>query len=195
MKNKKKQKSEWIIILVVAVVLAALVGGMFYWEGRRMDEWVEEWEAIDEENGSGLGNVIDQDLVGTTWVWDETVFNNDEVMTPNYPGKATLTFSEDGMVAVTTDCNSGSGTYEATADGRLTLGPIAATRMFCFLLEEPSQETEFFQQLGQVNAYVMSDGQLVLNLMLDTGNMYFSPGTEAAREELTLEETGIEVAD
>lgn len=84
-------------------------------------------------------------------------------VTPNKPGAFTLTFASEGNVAIGTDCNSMSGTYEKIGSGgekqKITFGPIASTMMYC----EGSQEQEFSGLLAKTSAYAFTGkGELLL---------------------------------
>jgi len=109
-------------------------------------------------------------LEDASWVWVETIASNSDVFRPVQTEAFTLAF--DGtQVAISTDCNSGSGTYSAN-DGQLSFGPLASTKMYC----EGSQESDFFLMLRDVAGYQFSDnGQLILDLKFDSGSIVLRP--------------------
>ena len=92
------------------------------------------------------------------------------------PTKYTVTFGDDGQAAFEIDCNRGSGTFQTAAaaddSGSLTFGPIALTRMFC---PQPSDDTKVAAALGYVRSYLLSNGQLHLSLLADSGIMHWEP--------------------
>jgi len=92
------------------------------------------------------------------------------------PSKYTVTFGDDGQAAFQIDCNRGSGTFQTAApapdSGSLTFGPIALTRMFC---PQPSDDNKVAAALGNVRSYLLSNGQLHLSLMADSGIMHWEP--------------------
>ncbi len=108
-------------------------------------------------------------LFGKEWSWVRTMYNNDTIVVPAKPGVFTLTFNKDGRVNASTDCNHMTGSY--SADERLlTIGDLAATRMYC----PDSQENEFAKMLSQVSAFLFtSNGELVLELKFDSGTILF----------------------
>ena len=108
-------------------------------------------------------------LFGKEWSWVRTMYNNDTIVVPAKPGVFTLTFNKDGRVNAGTDCNRITGRY--SVDERLlTIGDLAATRMYC----PDSQENEFAKMLSQVSAFLFtSDGELVLELKFDSGTILF----------------------
>jgi heat shock protein HslJ len=107
-----------------------------------------------------------QALIGT-WVWQETIMNNGEVIEPDDVDAFTVNFTQSGTVNITTDCNNANGPYSVDGNS-LSIGPLAMTRMFC----EGSQETEFTDMLTSDNTYMIDDSdQLVIMLPVDSGSV------------------------
>ena len=67
--------------------------------------------------------------------------------------------SNAGRVTGFGGCNRFSATYKLAKGGKLTLGPIASTRMACFANDF---ESPFFQALGAVRAHRIADATLEL---------------------------------
>ena len=65
-------------------------------------------------------------LVGTTWTVTGTVAN-EAVSSVPADSSASITIADDGIAAVNTGCNTGSGSVEVS-DDTLTFGPIAITK-------------------------------------------------------------------
>lgn len=85
------------------------------------------------------------------------------VVTPKKADVFTLSFTSEGTVAVGTDCNSMSSTYEKIGSGgekqKISFGQITSTSMYC----EGSQEQEFSDLLTRTTAYAFtSKGELLL---------------------------------
>lgn len=116
-----------------------------------------------------------ESLEGTSWQWKETLYNNDEVVTPVRPEEFILTFMEDGRFSAETDCNTRMGSYAVT-ESSLEFGEaMASTKMAC----EESQEEEFAAMLVEtVNYLVTGEGELALMLKFDSGSMMFTPVSE-----------------
>lgn len=70
-----------------------------------------------------------------------------------------LLFRGDGRVTGFGGCNRLSGTYEVRGD-RLTLGPLAATRMAC--ADAMDIESAFLGALGRVRRWKLESGRLKL---------------------------------
>lgn len=103
------------------------------------------------------------------WVWISALYNDGREILPKKPGVFTLTFSNDGRFSAKTDCNSMSGSYEAS-EGTITFGQIAMTKMYC----EGSQESDFASLLQNASGYLFtSKGELVLDLKFDSGTVTF----------------------
>ena len=153
------------ILIIVIIVLLGF--GAFWLLGQNQDATTTN-PPTSEQNDVAANEPLD--LVGTTWVWDRTQYNNDTERVPNDPEAFTVTFAADRTVTATTDCNNASGSYEEN-EGQLAFGPMAMTRMFC----PDSQEQVFIDDLTRAQSYLFSEtGQLVLELPVDTGGMFFS---------------------
>jgi heat shock protein HslJ len=137
------------ILVVLALSLAACSGG-------------------DSSSGSGL--------TGIAWQWtamQETVPASQSVV-PN-PENYTITFNDDGTLALKADCNTGSGTYEVNGDSmKITLG--ALTRAYC---GDASLDVIFLASLDRVDSYAIESGELQLQFTEDGGKMDFSNGGAA----------------
>ena len=70
-------------------------------------------------------------LAGTSWQLVEIQSMDDTKLTPDAGSKYTLSFGADGRFTARIDCNRGSGSWQATAQGELAFGPVAATRAMC----------------------------------------------------------------
>ncbi len=103
------------------------------------------------------------------WTWVRTTYANDSIAEPKKADAFTMTFTHDGSVSVTTDCNAMSGTY-ALEGKQITFGPMAATMMYC----EDSQEAVFSKMLSEVHSYFFTaKGELVFDLKFDSGSVVF----------------------
>lgn len=99
--------------------------------------------ALEDSEWQLSGIASGTDAIVSTWV-DELI---------------TLTFA-DGNLSGNAGCNTLSASYEA-ADGTLTLGPIATTRMMCD--EERNQrEADLLAALAQVTGYTTDFSRLTL---------------------------------
>lgn len=108
-------------------------------------------------------------LIGTTWQWLQTVTPVEAIVAAD-PARYTITFHEDGSYSWRLDCNTGSGDY--TVDGsRLSLGPGVSTLMAC---PEGSQDFQF-QQIANATSYFFLDGDLYVDLSMDSGTMQLRP--------------------
>jgi len=109
-------------------------------------------------------------LQSKTWTWERTIYSDGTAHTPNESGAFTLTFTDEGQVQVTTDCNNMRGGYIVT-DHRIEFGRLASTRMYC----EGSQENLFAGMLENVTSHFIDDeGRLILELKYDSGSMIFN---------------------
>ena len=65
------------------------------------------------------------------------------------------------------------GSYQI-AEGKLTFGPIASTRMAC---PEGSLADRFASDLGQVTSFFLEGGKLFLELPVDSGTLRLREAT------------------
>ena len=116
-------------------------------------------------------------LVGAVWQWtgfEDSAELND--LTVDDPASYLLTFWPDDTFSLKADCNVGGGSYTRAGNSlSLSVGPM--TRAAC---GPESLGDRFTQFLNATATYVMDeDGQLVLNLMTDSGNLVFANGGPA----------------
>lgn len=113
------------------------------------------------------------EIANTTWQWVAYLDNGE---TGSYgvasPENYTLTIFEDGTYRLLADCNYVNGGYDSESPSQIQFLPGASTLMAC---GEDSKDIEYLQKLGDVRTFVVANGQLHLNLMMDAGNMVFEP--------------------
>ena len=104
------------------------------------------------------------------WTWIKTVFNNDTAKEPKQVGDFTLSFTTEGQVSGTTDCNNFHGTVTVEKH-KIQFGDnMAMTRKFC----AGSLEMEFIGMLQNASSFFFtSRGQLIMELKYDSGSMIF----------------------
>lgn len=112
-----------------------------------------------------------QGLEDRTWVVQE--MNADGTMTASADGVISYAVFEDGTITGSAGCNNYNGNYETDGDS-MTIGPLAATRMFCE--DSMDQETAYFILLEQVDSYKISRNDLTLSSG-DTVLIKYSEGT------------------
>lgn len=103
------------------------------------------------------------------WVWTSTQMSDGAVVSPKKANVFTLTFTADGRVSGTTDCNSFGGTYDIS-NGEIMFSPLASTKMYC----DGSQEQQFTDMITKTNSLMFTEsGDLVLLLSYDSGSILF----------------------
>jgi heat shock protein HslJ len=98
------------------------------------------------------------DLEDRTWVVQE--MNIGATMTAPAEGVVSYAVFSEGTVAGSAGCNNYNGSYE-TDGGSITIGPIAATLMFCEGAMD--QEIAYLGALGAVDSYEVSGDELTLS--------------------------------
>lgn len=101
---------------------------------------------------SGLG--------GTSWQLAELTTAEGALETPADPGLYRLTFGKDGQLAITADCNQGSGLWVSTAPGKLTIGGVVSTLAAC---PEGSLSNELLTALESMTAFTIEGTSLQLS--------------------------------
>lgn len=116
-------------------------------------------------------------LTGIEWRLLEFESSDDAIGTIR-PGEGeayTLRLDPDGSLAAGLFCNRGTGRWTspdaARASGSLTLELKAVTSAAC----PPSRLERLGSDLAHVRSFVIQDGRLHLNLMLDGGNYVWVP--------------------
>ena len=107
-------------------------------------------------------------VLSKTWQWVSTLTPVEKITVPE-PERYTIRFSDSGRLQAQFDCNSGGGNYEI-APGKLSFGPLLATRMAC---PQDSLDYRFMQDLQRVKIFFLLDGELYLELPMDSGTMRF----------------------
>ncbi len=107
-------------------------------------------------------------VLNKTWQWEATVTPVERIEVPT-PERYTLLLKTEGNVQARFDCNNGGGEYRI-APGKLSFGPLFATRMAC---PEDSLDAPFMRDLQRAESFFVEDGQLYLELPYDSGSMRF----------------------
>jgi len=111
-------------------------------------------------------------LAGTSWRLASFQANNDgsQALRPGTPDGFTLSFGQDGRLAVKLDCNRGTGPWQAVATdatgGTLSLGPVATTRAMC---PPDAVGSRLAQDLPALRAWRLQDNRLHTGLPADAG--------------------------
>jgi heat shock protein HslJ len=151
-------------------------------EGSLSDQFVQELGQVESfaftENGELLlietaGGALrfQPSLVGTVWEWTGLLSGDDSTITPDDPARYTIEFLPEGMVAVGADCNRGRGGYQRDGS-QVDITVDALTRAMC---PPGSLSNEFVAYLNDVMAITFADGQLHMDLPMDSGILSFRP--------------------
>lgn len=112
---------------------------------------------------------LPSDVVGVTWQW-VSFTTPVEQLNVDARDRYTIQFDQAGRAALRAGCNRGSASYSVTADQRLTFGPIALTRAAC---PPGSLSDRFAREVGRASSYFVRDGDLYLELPVDSGTLRF----------------------
>ena len=108
--------------------------------------------------------------VDTTFAWLGTDAGGARRNTPADAARYTISFDASGRVVLRLDCNRGSAQWQREG-GRLTLTPIAATKMMC---PRGSLDVAYAADLAQVATW-RYDGSVLVLSGRDGSTMRFRP--------------------
>lgn len=108
-------------------------------------------------------------LVGATWLWVRSSYNDDSKSVPPRPEEYTVIFNGDGTINVKADCNLKGGTYRVNGQ-TLNITIAQSTMAAC---PEGSLENLFIRDLNGAAVWFIKDDSLYLDIMFDTGTMQF----------------------
>jgi heat shock protein HslJ len=114
-------------------------------------------------------SALSPDVVDVTWQWVRLT-TPVEQLDVDAPDKYTVRFGSDGKVALKADCNRGMGSYSVSPDRRLALKPVALSRAMC---PPGSLSDRFAKEVGRATSYFVKDGDLFLELPVDSGTLRF----------------------
>ncbi len=129
---------------------------------------VKDCRASSDSN-AGSESALPTDVVDVTWQWVGLTTPVKQV-TVDAPERYTVRFEGSGRVTVRADCNRGMSTYSVTADRGIAFKPIALTRAMC---PPGSLSDRFAKELGRATLYFLKDGDLFLDLPVDSGTLRF----------------------
>lgn len=150
------------VCAVVLIVLSTLCG-----TGKASELRTDTTSSMESMTQPAASN-----LAGTFWMLVKMMSMDDTNHEPSDPSKYTLEFDEDGNVALQSDCNHGTGTWNSTQPGHMQFGPIASTYAQC---PPDSLSDKYLAQFEWVRSYVMKNGHLFLATMADGSVIEFEP--------------------
>jgi heat shock protein HslJ len=124
--------------------------------------------AADGQTTSAGHSTAPQDVLGKTWEWIETITPVEKITVTN-PERYTIRLEENGKLQARFDCNRGGGDYKIS-EGKLSFGPMMSTRAAC---PPDSLDGPYMRDLQRVVSFFIQDGNLYLELPLDSGTMRF----------------------
>jgi heat shock protein HslJ len=145
------------------------------------------WVDVLEGRAAAAQNTISKNpesVYDTTWEWVKTVTPVEEINV-NSPSDYTVRLTGDGMAYLQIDCNKGQGTIKMS-EGKVSFGPIAATRRAC---PEGSMGAQFGTYLSQVVSFFRQGDVLYLELPADAGTLHFrrAGSTDSAKPSADVE--------
>jgi heat shock protein HslJ len=147
----------------------SLIGTLLAGCSRGQSDSTAQPPAPYRERAEVADSTLPSDIIGVTWEWVGLTTPVEQVKV-DAPKRYTIRFDREGRVSVRADCNRGSASYSVSADRRIALGPIVLTRMGC---PPGSQDARFVNEFGRATSYFLKDGDLFLELPIDSGTLRF----------------------
>lgn len=129
---------------------------------------------MEQLSESGLPSKVASSLAGTSWrLLGYDSFESGSARDTPAPGEVhSVTFEPGGMVTVQLACNRGTGPWIASQSepdrGSLAIGPLQMARTPC----PGARMNRISEDLEYVGSFVIAEnGELVLNLRADSGNL------------------------
>ncbi|MGB3299900.1 MAG: YbaY family lipoprotein [Phormidesmis sp.] len=109
-------------------------------------------------------------LKNTNWQLEQIQYNDDKLLESDSPNNYTIKFMDNGQLSIRADCNQAQGSF--TEDGSSLSIDLGPTTLAACPPESISQD--YLQALQEAGGYFLQDGDLYIDLKLDTGTMRFS---------------------
>lgn len=93
------------------------------------------------------------------WQWLSTLDKQQKVVFTPPENVFGLVFSQDGRLAISTDCNSATGSFSLNGQ-KISFSEIASTLKYC----PDSKEIDFYDQLKLAKSYQLDNQRLKINL-------------------------------
>jgi heat shock protein HslJ len=114
-------------------------------------------------------STLPSDVLAATWEWVSFTTPVEQISVDS-PNRYTIRFESGGRAVLRADCNRGTSSYSAGSDRRITFRLIALTRAMC---PPGSLSDRFAKEVGRATSYFMKDGDLFLELPVDSGTLRF----------------------
>ena len=132
------------LIIVIVVVLIAVQSG-----------------AAQKPPAQSSPSTDPQRLMIPRWFLNDLTLDGQTVEIPADQQSITLQFTPDGKANGKGGCNQFGASYTVSPDGKLSFGPVMATKMACDSLM--IQENAYFNALAKVSLFKVESGKLILS--------------------------------
>jgi heat shock protein HslJ len=128
------------------------------------------WDPDQDEWGIGGLELMPAAIpLDSEWMWSKTI-RKDATVAPEPDSPFILRLEPDLRLTAKGDCNDMAGDLALREGGKIIIGPLVSTKVFC----EGSLEPEFLDALSSAQAYSIVDDTLILILKNDEGSMEFA---------------------
>lgn len=151
------------ILIIVGFLLILFVVLTIFMEQKSTQRVPDSQAPIQKDNIK-----IQNELIGS-WVWKDSVDAAKNTITPKDPSKFVITFTPEGRLNTTTDCNAVSGSFIKNEE-MISIGSLVSTLMAC---EGEILESTYATELALASSYSVEGNILKINLVKDAGQMTF----------------------
>jgi heat shock protein HslJ len=128
--------------------------------------------------GAGAARGVPEQVVGQEWRLVSYQGADGQTTDTSALG-ITIEVAADGTASGFGGCNRYRGTFQVAADGTITPGPIASTKVACADANKTQWETRYFAALQTVSQYRVSGSQVQLLFDKGAGVLTFAPAPVA----------------
>lgn len=154
---------------ILAIVGALLILGAVVVAVLQNQKMEQAYDAIPNSETATSTASVQNDLAGS-WRWESSVDASGRTIAPENPDEFILTFSGDGRLSSSTDCNRLAGSY-VRYEEVISIGPIVSTEMAC---QGITHEAVYAGQLAMASSHVIDGDTLQIILVKDAGVMTFT---------------------
>jgi heat shock protein HslJ len=145
----------------------ALVGGLLVGCGKGQPESTPA--PYRGRDAATSDSTLPSNVVDVTWQWVSFTTPIEQISV-DAPERYTIQFGRDGRAALKADCNRGTASYSVGADRHIAFHPFTLTRAMC---PPGSLSDRFAKEVGRATSYFVKDGDLFLELPVDSGTLRF----------------------
>ena len=157
------------ILITIGLLLILATGAAIFMEEYSRNNVLLDNPIPDDETATDWQQTQKNNTLSGSWMWQESTDATGEKIVPEDSSKFIITFTNEGRLSSTTDCNALAGSYVKNEEV-ISVGPLTATKMGC---EGDTLEMDYAAQLSLATSHVIEGDTLKIVLAKDAGTMTF----------------------